>query len=173
MTLHRKNPRLAAKNYIGRQIYFITICCDRRAPHLAVPPHAQKVLHLPIECAASHSFLLLAYCIMPDHVHILAEGADTHSDLREFIRLFKQRTAFEFQRLHGQCLWEMSYYDHILRPSDAIEEVAAYFWWNPVRKRLCAEPQEFPFCGSQTIDWMKRSLLGTGWSAPWKSKQPA
>src|SRR6266481_9894571 len=30
----------------------------------------------------------------------------------------------------------MSYYDHILRPSDQIEDVACYIWWNPVRKNF-------------------------------------
>jgi len=32
-----------------------------------------------------------------------------------------------------------------------------------VRKNLCSTPQEFPLSGSQTIDWMKRSALGTPW----------
>jgi hypothetical protein len=36
--------------------------------------------------------------------------------LLEFIRLFKQRTAFQFRKSHRRALWERSYYDHILRP---------------------------------------------------------
>jgi hypothetical protein len=62
----------------------------------------------------------------------------------------------------------MSYYDHILRPSDPIEDVACYIWWNPVRQKLCTRPHEFPYSGSQTIDWMKRSATNPSWSAPWK-----
>ena len=71
---------------------------------------------------------------MPDHIHSLAEGTHDTSDLHEFVRLFKLRTALEFRKLRGTALWEMSYYDHVLRPSDTIEEVATYIWWNPVRK---------------------------------------
>jgi hypothetical protein len=67
----------------------------------------------------------------------------------------------------------MSYYDYILRSSDVIEHVAAYIWWNPVRKRLCDEPRQFRFSGSETIAWMKRPLAGAEWSAPWKRKEPA
>jgi hypothetical protein len=88
--------------------------------------------------------------------------------LLEFMRVFKLRTAFEFKQLHRLRLWEMSYYDHILRPSEPIEEVACYIWWNPVRKRLCSSPQEFPYSGSQTIPWMRRAARGSSWSAPWK-----
>ena len=96
---------------------------------------------------------------MPDHFHLLAEGLHDRSDLSEFIRVFKQRSAFAFRKSHrhpavvaglqtrATTLWEMSYYDHILRPSDRIEDVACYIWWNPVRKKLCARPQEFPFSG--------------------------
>jgi len=173
MPYHRKNTRLASENYFGRQSYFVTVCCDCRAPHLSDANHAQHVLELLLDSAVTHSFRLHAFCLVPDPIHILAEGIHDRSDLREFIRLFKQRTAFEFQKSHGRRLWEASYYDHILRPSDPIEDVAAYIWWNPVRKDLCTHPFEFPFSGSQTIDWMKRSLFGTAWCAPWKRKAPA
>jgi REP-associated tyrosine transposase len=173
MVLHRKTTCLSPEQYFGHQIYFITICCDHRRAHLADAKNAEFVLRLLLECAANCSFRLHAYCIMPDHIHFLAEGLHQDSDLREFVRIFKQRSAFEFRKLQGQCLWEMSYYDYILRPSDAIEEVASYIWWNPVRRQLCTEPREFPFSGSQTIARMYRSLLGAAWTAPWKIKEPA
>jgi len=134
MTRHRKNPRLPAENYFGRQTYFITICCDGRTQYLASASLAHTVLQTLLECSARHSFLLHAYCVMPDHIHSLAEGTHDTSDLHEFVRLFKLRTALEFRKLRGTALWEMSYYDHVLRPSDTIEEVATYIWWNPVRK---------------------------------------
>ena len=168
MPLHRRVARLSPQNYFGRQAYFVTICCDHRFPFLQERPTAQGILTLLLQCAAAHSFILHAYCLMPDHAHVLAEGQHERSDLREFIRVFKQRTAFAFRKSRGRTLWEMSYYDHILRPADRIEDVACYIWWNPVRKKLCARPQEFPFSGSQTIDWMKGSSTEPSWSAPWK-----
>jgi putative transposase len=192
MTTHRRVARLEAQNYFGRQSYFVTICCNHRVSYLREETMAQRVLTLLLECAASHAFRLHAFCLMPDHVHVLAEGTHDRCDLREFIRLFKQRTAFEFRKSHrptvvaglqtrdfsgSRCgehstasatLWEMSYYDHVLRPSDAIEDVACYIWWNPVRQGLCACPHQFPYSGSQTIDWIKRSSSAPIWSAPWK-----
>jgi putative transposase len=169
MHFHRRTARLLPENYLGRQTYFVTICCDHRAPYLNVQTSAQRVLALLLETAASHSFLLHAYCLMPDHLHVLVEGAHDTCDLLEFIRLFKQCTAFEFRKFHHRPLWEMSYYDHILRPSDHIEDVACYIWMNPVRKRLCANASEFPFSGSLTIDWIQRARSGTSWSPPWSS----
>lgn len=168
MTIHRKVARLPAQNYLGRQTYFVTICCDHRAPHLHEQTTAHGILALLQECAACHSFVLHAFCLMPDHLHVLAEGTRDRCDLPEFIRLFKQRTSFEFRKSHRRPLWERSYYDHILRPSDRVEDVACYIWWNPVRQKLCARPHEFPYSGSQTIHWIERSSTTTSWSAPWK-----
>ncbi len=172
MPPYRRVARLARENYLGPQTYFITICCDHRAPYLRVPGTAQRVLDLLFECAARHSFRLHAFCLMPDHLHLLAEGANSRCDLLEFIRLFKQRTAFDFRKARSRPLWEMSYYDHVLRPADPIEDVACYIWCNPVRKRLCTHPHEFPYSGSQTMDWIKRAASGTSWSAPWKTPEP-
>jgi len=167
MTTHRKNARLPSESYFGRQTYFITIVCDHRAPHLAAPPEAQRILTILLECAAHRSFQLHAFCIMPDHLHMLAQGTHDASNLGEFIRLFKQRTAFEFRKSQSRQLWEMSYYDHILRSDDPVENVACHIWQNPVRKKLCAQPAEFRFSGSQTIDWMTRSGHDSTWQAPW------
>lgn len=121
---HRKNSRLPAAHYRGRQSYFLTICTDRRLPHLAARVTAENVQRILVECARKHSFLLHAFCTMPDHVHFLAGGTSITSDVRKFIHLFKQRTAFEFRRTDNARLWEKSYYDYILRPGDSIENIA-------------------------------------------------
>ena len=172
MAIFRKTTRLPRKNYLGLCACFVTICCDMRQTHLADPQVATRVLSLLQECAASHRFLLHAYCAMPDHLHLLVEGTQPDSDLVEFIRVFKLRTAFEFRQSHRSRLWEMSYYDHILRSSDSIEDIACYIWWNPVRKHLCPSPQEFSFSGSQTIHWMQCASHNPSWSAPWTSPRP-
>jgi len=110
--------------------------------------------------------MLHAWCAMPDHLHLLAEGASDSSDLREFVRLFKQRTAFAYRKIYGRPLWELSYYDHILRPGEPVEQAAAYIWRNPVRKKLCLDPAAYPFSGSQTIPWMRPLTCSGGSSDP-------
>ena len=173
MPYYRSNTRLPPNHYLGPRTYFVTICCDRRKPHLGSPGFAQRVSGLLHEGASNYSFLLHAFCIMPDHLHLLAEGTQPLSNLLEFIRLFKQRTSFDFRKSFPTRLWEKSFYDYVLRPSDSLEAVACYIWWNPVRKRLCSCPQDFPFTGSQTIDWIKHSAVPSEWTAPWKGAVPA
>lgn len=48
-------------------------------------------------------FTALAYCVMPDHVHLVVEGLTVTSDLRRYAKLTKQRIEYvarkEFQGL--------------------------------------------------------------------------
>lgn len=166
MPSNRKQTRLPAKYYIGTKSHFVTVCCDLRQPYLANLDTAEMVRKRLIDCARRCAFVLHAFCLMPDHLHLLAQGTHPSADLTKFIRILKSRTAFQFRHSDGRRLWEMSYHDHILRNSDSPEDVAHYIWTNPVRKRLCTAPSDFPFSGSQTIPWKMRRAPVSPWSPP-------
>jgi putative transposase len=168
MPFFKKRLRRPAEHYRGRQIYFVTVGTERRAPFFEDQSTGEWLIRHLLESAAQRNFSLHAYCIMPDHVHFLCEGLSDTSDLVQFVDAFKQRTAYEFKKTHGEGLWQMRYYDHILRPKEVIEDVACYIWWNPVRKGLCSDPHLYPLSGSQTIDWMKHKSPRTNWTPPWK-----
>ncbi len=168
MPFYNKRLRLPASHYRGRRTYFVTVCTDHRRSLFADPSTARWLLGHLSAISALKDFLLHAYCIMPDHVHFLVEGRSENCDLVALVDSFKQRTAFEFRKIHRSVLWQKRYYDHVLRPREAIEDVACYIWMNPVRRGLSATPQEYPLSGSQTIDWMHRSSAEPSWSPPWK-----
>jgi REP element-mobilizing transposase RayT len=86
--------------------------------------------------------------MMPDHLHLIAEGRDDTSDCLEFVRLFKQRTAFEWKRGGGVPLWQESFYDHILRSDETTQRAVRYVLENPVRAKLVASPGDYPHAGS-------------------------
>jgi putative transposase len=104
-------------------------------------------------------FEVLAYCLMPDHLHLVCEAEDDGCDLQEFVRRFKQTTAFEWKRRTGRRLWQSSYYDHVLRETESTRSVVQYLLENPVRAKLVAHPADYPHCGSfvctreELIEW--------------------
>src|ERR1700739_47297 len=138
--INRKSTRLPNCNYVGRATYFLTICCAHRLPHLNDPAVASAILKTLLYFASTKAFAIHAYCLMPDHIHILAEGTHSDSDALGFVRSFKQQTAFHFKKKTAQILWEFSHYDHILRARDNFVEVSRYIWWNPVCKKLSRAP---------------------------------
>jgi putative transposase len=171
MPLHRKSTRLTHLTYLGTKVHFITVCCDHHSPHLRDPSVATRILSVLFDCAMSRSFLLHAYCAMPDHIHFLVHGTKPNSNLLELVRVFKLRTAYEFKRDAGHKLWETSFHDHILRKGDEIESVACYIWANPVRSGLCTDPKNYSFSGSQT-NWTQKSISAGLFIPPWKQKPP-
>jgi REP element-mobilizing transposase RayT len=149
------SPRLATFSYRGPYRYFVTIKTARGQEVFTGDwPYAETTVILS-RAAACSGFDVLAYCFMPDHVHLFVEGSD-EADLIKFVRDFKQRTAYAYKKATGGTLWQRSYYDRILRADEATQTVACYIWNNPVRKGLAASALEYAFIGSFVVavaDW--------------------
>jgi putative transposase len=146
----RTNIRLPAERYVGRQFYFITLCFHERRRYGTSTRIARWLIGEIRRNAVSCEFFIHAYCVMPDHLHLLAAGASARSNMLKFVMKFKQDTGREFTRRAHHALWQFKYYDHILRGRDSADRVAWYIWSNPVRKGLCATPADYPFLGAFT-----------------------
>jgi len=172
-TVRRKNIRLTREQYRGRRFYFVTICCAHRRPFFVGSIRPQGFLQRLREAAAANAFAVRAYCLMPDHVHLLLEGLQPSSDLVVLVNHLKASTAFDEKQRSGQALWQRYFYDHVLRPGDSPEAVAGYIWMNPVRKGLCTRSEDYPFSGSFTDDWARWKRIERAlWIPPWKSENP-
>ncbi len=164
----RKQIRLPAENYLGQRAYFVTLCCHNRKPFFRDTERARHLLERLGNLATEHSFRVHAYCIMPDHFHLLVEGSGADSNLPRFVNQLKQQSAHDEKARSGSQLWQRYFYDHILRPRDSMEAVAWYIWLNPVRKGLCGQPEDYPFSGSLTVEWKRKSRPETAWLPPWR-----
>ncbi|HEY2547149.1 MAG TPA: transposase [Candidatus Acidoferrum sp.] len=163
---HHKNIRLSPSNYQGKASYFVTLCCHDRQVTFSNPANCVHLLEILRATSASRSFAIHAYCIMPDHVHLLAEGLEPHSDLLNFLKTLKLKSSRAFSSHLNHPLWQKKYYDHILRPNESPDSVAWYIWLNPVRAGLATHPAEFPFAGSFTTTIPKTPLRPEPWTHP-------
>jgi putative transposase len=168
MVFHHKNIRLPAVNYRGRRLYFLTVCCDHRRKVFADSRHAERLIALLRHEANAHDFAVHAYCLMPEHLHLLLEGKSHESDLLRFVQLFKLNSTLALQAAQGEPVWQKKFYDHILRARDSMDRVAWYIWMNPVRKALCSKAQDYPFSGSCTVEWKERTPPSPPWVPAWK-----
>jgi putative transposase len=169
----RKEHRLNREEYFGQRWFFITMCCEHREPVFLKQDRADWIVAVLKAEAVAHQFLVDAYCVMPDHLHFLVLGTTPTSNLFTFVKSFKQKTAYVYQKEHGTRLWQKSYYDHVLRSNEKSSHVAAYIWMNPVRKGLCKNFDEYPFLGSFTRPWKSCPAVEI-WVPPWKEpKMPA
>ena len=167
MNFHRTRIR---QDPFGKGIYFLTVCCHNRNSVFTKIPVGDWLVKWLTRCAARHAYAVHAYCVMPDHLHILTEGTYETCHVPRFISEFKQRTGYPYQKKFEKRLWQHRYYDRVLRTAEDIEAVAWYIWTNPIRKRLCSAPQDYPLSGSLTSDWKNRCAPAKMWSPPWKQQ---
>jgi putative transposase len=173
MPFHHKNIRLSHSNYLGQRWFFITLCCANRRKLFTASKICDWFLNILRVNAATHLFAVHAYCLMPDHVHLLAEGLQPRSDLIQFIRAVKIKTSTPIERKTGKTLWQKKFYDHILRNNDSPDAVAWYIWMNPVRANLCRLPEGYPFLGSFTGKWPQTPQPAVEWLPPWRQPKSA
>jgi putative transposase len=113
-----KPEHIKGFDYLGLRQDFLTLCSYSRR-RCFVTDDAVVTVRTQIErAAAEQDIALLAYCYMPDHVHLVAEGKAENSDCRQFI---KRGTAIS---------------------------VARYILENPVRAGLVTRIQDYPYSGS-------------------------
>ena len=144
-------PRLGTFDYRGFYRYFLTICTHHRA-RLFVSDSAVRVVVTQLSRTAhAERFSVIAYCLMPDHIHALVGGTHPAADFREFVRLFKQQSAFRWKRENASTLWQRSYFEHVLRDEEDTIGVAKYILENPVRAGLVERPEAYPYLGSMTV----------------------
>jgi len=128
VSFHRKKIRLPSSRYTGKQIYFVTLCGEDRRPIFTNESLGHWLVTELLKSAAEQSFAVHAYCVMPDHVHLLIEGIIETCDVVRFISSFKQQTGFYCKKKTSHGLWQSSYYDYILRKPVATDAVAWYIW---------------------------------------------
>ncbi|HVG54512.1 MAG TPA: transposase [Vicinamibacterales bacterium] len=148
---HKPVPRLAGCPYTGLCRYSLTICTHRRQLVFVTRQAVDLVLLQLLQAAHRSSFAVIAYCFMPDHLHLLVEGTEQEAALREFIRVFKQCAAYHWKAEFGSQLWQRSYFDHVLRDGESPDKAARYILANPLRAGLVSRVEDYPYLGSATM----------------------
>ncbi|SOD88473.1 transposase [Spirosoma fluviale] len=90
---------------------------------------------------------LIAYCIMPNHVHavftLISESTDagkgnTLKKLMHSIKSFSAHEANKALKLNGE-FWEEETYDRLVRDNDELRRIVKYILSNPVKANLCSD----------------------------------
>ena len=160
---HRKQLRLRGYDYAFPGVYFVTICSAGKRPVLGSISEGKPVLSPIGEIVRSEwvalperfsRLVLDEFVIMPNHLHGVlafvgpAGGASPSPTLFEVIGAFKSISTIKVIRLlrrRGVALWQMSYYEHIVRTGQDLRKIQRYIYENPLMWSL--EPEN-PNCNS-------------------------
>jgi len=162
--MRTNNPcHLKSFDYLGLYRYFLTFCVNDRKTVFANEAVVTLVMKQILRAATENRFAVLAYCFMPDHLHLLVEGEADNSDCRRFIKSSKQYSGFYYSKAYAQNLWQRYGYERVLRNDEATLDVARYILNNPLRAGLVREAHEYPFLGSDryTIEQILEAVADT------------
>jgi len=126
----------------------LTFCTHQRQSIFTTHDNVTRAWSQILRAAQERAFDVIAYCFMPDHVHLVAQGTAEHSDLKRFMSLAKQYSGYEYKRRTDRNLWQPYAYEHVLRHDESLTRAVRYVIENPVRKGLVEHPRDYPFLGS-------------------------
>jgi putative DNA methylase len=113
--------------------------------HLTDPANA-AVVHQALECFDGERYRLLAWVVMPNHVHAMIEQVSGYR-LSDIIHTWKSYTANVINRRSERRgrLWAPDYFDRPVRDADHYANARYYIENNPVKARLVGRPEDWPY----------------------------
>jgi REP element-mobilizing transposase RayT len=94
---------------------------------------------------------LLAWVLMPDHLHVLLVLNDRF--LSHVMSCVKGRTAHavNLERGSGGNVWQRGFYDHAIRREEDLIDIARYIVANPLRAGIVRRLSDYPFWNAAWI----------------------
>ncbi len=118
-------------------------------PNLLQRDDIREVIAESFHYFDNQRYKLLAYSIMPNHIHVLIlpktqENGDIFP-IQHIIYTWKKYTALAINRLIGKTgnFWQKEGYDHLVRDDSELANVLNYILMNPVKAGLVQQWQEW------------------------------
>jgi len=136
-------------------------CCALRHPETA------SQMRNALQHFDGQRYRLIAWCIMPNHVHILME---TFAPIARIVQGWKSVTV-RWALAHNEelglripdsrRLWMRDYWDRYIRNDGHLEMVVLYIHQNPVNAGLCKRAEDWPWSSAGNAD----VLIGSAFSS--------
>ena len=126
--------------------YFVTSrTWESRAIFKPAPP-CEIFLESLLNYRDRGAYHLHAFVLMPDHFHVLLTPGDDTA-LERAVQFIKG--GFSFRMKSRVPIWQPSFTNHRVRSVEDFESHRQYIWLNPVRAKLVARPEDYPYTSAK------------------------
>jgi putative transposase len=166
--------------YQNGGIYFFTLVTYRRQTIFS-SWEARSLLVASIKKVQQyHPFENLAYCILPDHLHILWQMPEYDSSFSMRIGLVKRyftkyycksfgalqpKTTSRLKRRES-TIWQRRFWEHYIRDQEDFNRHVNYIHYNPVKHGLVNRPADWD--GSTFMDYVREGVYDLGWGETYR-----
>ena len=162
-------PRLPREHYQGDAVIHWTMTIARRGIGWLNEPFHARFREMLLHAAVREGLFCPAYCLMPDHIHLVWMGLRRDSDQRQGMKFLREHLGpgLRPHRFQHQA------HDHVLREEErkrgAFAKICFYILANPVRAELVGEASPWPFSGAIVPGYPTLHPLADGfWQLFWK-----
>jgi putative transposase len=131
--------------------FFVTTITAGRLPIFRSEANAKLLIDTLAHYRDQGRFLLHAFVVMPDHVHLLLTPAPEIS-LERAMQFIKG--GFSFRKNSRGPAWQASFTNHRVRDSEDYARHCEYVRMNPVRAGLAQSAEDYPYSSDAGTLWM-------------------
>ena len=166
----RNLPRLEKHKYQGHAVVFWTNTLEERGRGWLTPAFHARFREIVLHSMVREHLFCPAYCLMPDHLHLVWMGTRRESNQLNAIKFL--RTQIE-PALGGGRQWQHQPHDHVLREEERRRNAFASFCFytlaNPVRAGLSKIESDWPYSGALVPGYPTLHPFNEGyWELFWK-----
>ena len=130
-----------------RPFYFVTFNTYKRQGLLA-HDEVHETFCIFATKAQEHDIAVGRYVIMPDHVHLFAAFPMNGIALPTCVQSLRNVIGKKLLELGiRKPHWQEGFFDHLLRSQESYSDKWEYVRMNPVRAKLCATSDAWPYQG--------------------------
>jgi len=171
-------PRGLERWHGGHDLHFITFSCYRRQPLLATAQRRDLFLEALERVRRRYRWVVLAYVVMPEHVHLLvSEPAERPlSTAIQALKLGFARCVIAERRRQQrseliesgpQRIWQARYFDFNVCTAEKRVEKLRYIHRNPVKRGLVEAPELWRWSSFRAYAYQEKGPVGINqWSVP-------
>jgi REP element-mobilizing transposase RayT len=122
-----------------------------QGPHWLKQPAVADIVAEALYHRDQRVYDLWAYCIMPNHVHLvctpLAREDGTYWSLLRILQSLKGYTGHRANEILGRSgtFWQRESYDHVVRDEDELTRIVDYVKNNPPSAQLVSRWEDWPW----------------------------
>lgn len=154
--------------------WFFTLATERRRPLLTRPDILRAIAYAANEVERRYAFEILAWTVLPDHLHAIARLPAGDAAYARRISIFKRlvsqrvapaigmprRTSVRKRQEYG--LWQRRFWEHMIRNDDDFHRHLDYIHYNPVKHGHVRSALAWPYSSSHR--YVRLGVLPADWA---------
>lgn len=124
------------RNYVAGGTYFFTLVTSKRIGYFENKKCVEAFFSSVSTIQSYHHFEIIAYCILPDHIHLLITLAETDYDFSSRIKEIKRKTTTLIRKVMEKPhleVWQGRFWEHTIKDQDDFQHCLDYIHYNPIK----------------------------------------